>query len=96
MLKDHSNKIRAFHSHGFLAVVVGIIFVPEGDHIVIYGDDPAVCDCCAVGITGKITDGIASSVEGLLDERKPGLLEQGIDKGLPSVRILKVAAAGKI
>ena len=96
MQKHHADKVCTFHGHGFLPTAVGIVFVLKGDRVIVYGDDPAVCDGCAVGITGKIPDGIALPVKGLLDERKPQLFKQGIDKGLPFIRILKAALTGKV
>ena len=57
--------------------------------------DAAVGDSNFVSISSQIINGVAKTVEGLLDKRAPILLIKGILKGIPGDRILEGLRKGK-
>jgi DNA ligase (NAD+) len=71
---------------------VSVVLVPEGDSVISHIQDTAVRDSDTMSVTTEVADGIAISVEGLLDVRTPVSTVQPINKRLPAFRQGKIRA----
>ena len=92
MHQEAANEFLMSESHLLAGTTVSVVLVPEGDSVISHIQDTAVRDSDTMSVTTEVADGIAISVEGLLDVRTPVSTVQPINKRLPAFRQGKIGA----
>ena len=94
MHQEAANEFLMSESHLLAGTTVSVVLVPEGDQ----GRNQRtnlsrpIRDSDTMSVTTEVADGIAISVEGLLDVRTPVSTVQPINKRLPAFRQGKIGA----
>jgi hypothetical protein len=85
MHQEAANELILRKSHFLAGVVILVVLVPESDGVIGHIRDSTIGDCNTMSVAAEIIDGIAESIEGLLDVRTPVSGVELIHERLPDV-----------
>jgi hypothetical protein len=90
--KESSKKLYGVESHGAVAMASSVVLVSEAHLAVAGGDEPLVGDRDSMGVAGEVLEDPFGTTEGRLGIDNPVLVLEGVEQGIPCVRVGEVAA----